>query len=191
MQASLERSVMPTSREVDPVVRARVLHRGGAGEPAPSSGILENVPDDLRRQLPDDVVDELLAGARTEEEIVGPGGLLSQLTKCASASGALRGLTKRSSRCTRAGCRRAILRASARALRRLSGARSDLAGHRRGHRRRARVAVTAAGGRLPGRVPLDVVCPPVVDRRRAGGGAWSARRVGLYWRQRREQRGGS
>jgi putative transposase len=31
--------------------------------------------------LPDEVVDELLAGARTEEEIVGPGGLLSQLTK--------------------------------------------------------------------------------------------------------------
>ena len=29
----------------------------------------------------DDVVDELLAGARTEDEIVGPGGLLSQLTK--------------------------------------------------------------------------------------------------------------
>jgi transposase-like protein len=27
------------------------------------------------------VVDELLAGAKTEEEIVGPGGLLSQLTK--------------------------------------------------------------------------------------------------------------
>jgi hypothetical protein len=39
------------------------------------------VSDDLRRQLPDEVVDELLAGARTEEEIVGPGGLLSQLTK--------------------------------------------------------------------------------------------------------------
>ena len=29
------------------------------------------MPDDLRRQLPDEVVDELLAGARTEEEIVG------------------------------------------------------------------------------------------------------------------------
>src|SRR3984885_39738 len=76
---------MPTTRRVDPVVRARVFDRGGAGEPpgepAPPSGILENVPDDLRRQLPDDVVDELLAGARTEEEIVGPGGLLSQLTK--------------------------------------------------------------------------------------------------------------
>ena len=39
------------------------------------------MPDDLRRKLPDDVVDELLAGARTEQEIVGPGGLLSQLTK--------------------------------------------------------------------------------------------------------------
>ena len=31
--------------------------------------------------LPDEVVDELLAGARSEEEIVGPGGLLAQLTK--------------------------------------------------------------------------------------------------------------
>ena len=39
------------------------------------------MPDDIRRKLPDEVVDELLAGARTEEEIVGPGGLLSQLTK--------------------------------------------------------------------------------------------------------------
>jgi putative transposase len=43
--------------------------------------MLEGVSDDLRRQLPDDVLDELLSGARTEEEIVGPGGLLSQLTK--------------------------------------------------------------------------------------------------------------
>jgi putative transposase len=31
--------------------------------------------------LSDGVIDELLAGARTEEEIVGPGGLLAQLTK--------------------------------------------------------------------------------------------------------------
>jgi hypothetical protein len=37
--------------------------------------------DDLRRKLPDELVDELLAGASSEEEIVGPGGLLSQLTK--------------------------------------------------------------------------------------------------------------
>jgi putative transposase len=32
-------------------------------------------------RLSDEVVDELLAGARTEEELVGPGGLLAQLTK--------------------------------------------------------------------------------------------------------------
>ena len=61
------------------------LCRGGVGEPlgepAPAPGILDSVPDGLRRQLPDELVDELLAGARTEEEIVGPGGLLSQLTK--------------------------------------------------------------------------------------------------------------
>ena len=36
--------------------------------------------DDLHSKLPDEVVDELLAGASSEEEIVGPGGLLSQLT---------------------------------------------------------------------------------------------------------------
>jgi putative transposase len=32
-------------------------------------------------RISDEVIDELLAGARTEEEIVGPGGLLAQLTK--------------------------------------------------------------------------------------------------------------
>jgi putative transposase len=37
------------------------------------------LPDGGR--LPDEVIDELLAGARMEEEIVGPGGLLAQLTK--------------------------------------------------------------------------------------------------------------
>jgi putative transposase len=39
------------------------------------------VPDDLRRVLPDELVDELLAGAKTEQEIFGPGGVFSQLTK--------------------------------------------------------------------------------------------------------------
>jgi len=76
---------MPSTKEKYSSERASVSNRAGAGEPsgepAPAPGILERVPDDLRRQLPDDVVDELLAGARTEEEIVGPGGLLSQLTK--------------------------------------------------------------------------------------------------------------
>ena len=73
-----------TKRSID---RASVSNPGGAGgeplgeTPATPSGILERMPDEIRRKLPDEVVDELLAGARTEEEIVGPGGLLSQLTK--------------------------------------------------------------------------------------------------------------
>ena len=37
------------------------------------------VPSD--RAISDEVIDELLAGASTEEEIAGPGGLLAQLTK--------------------------------------------------------------------------------------------------------------
>jgi putative transposase len=32
-------------------------------------------------RIPDEVIDQLLAGVRTEEEIAGPGGLLAQLTK--------------------------------------------------------------------------------------------------------------
>jgi putative transposase len=35
----------------------------------------------MRGKLSDELVDELLAGARSEKEVVGPGGLLSQLTK--------------------------------------------------------------------------------------------------------------
>jgi putative transposase len=77
---------MPSSTKRS-TARGRVSHPGGAGgeplgeTPATLSEILEEMPDDLRGQLSDDVVDELLGGARTEEEIVGPGGLLSQLTK--------------------------------------------------------------------------------------------------------------
>ena len=39
------------------------------------------IPGAIRDRLSDEVVEELLAGARTEEEIVGPGGVLAQLTK--------------------------------------------------------------------------------------------------------------
>src|SRR5690348_11105533 len=76
---------MPSTKEKYSSERARVSNRPGAGEPpgepAPPPGILDRVSDDLRRQLPDDVVDELLAGAKTEEEIFGPGGVFGQLTK--------------------------------------------------------------------------------------------------------------
>lgn len=33
------------------------------------------------RRVSDELIDELLAGASTEEEIAGPGGILGQLTK--------------------------------------------------------------------------------------------------------------
>src|SRR3954463_2525420 len=44
-------------------------------------GVLQalGVPSD--RRISDEVIDELLAGASTEEEIAGPGGLLAELTK--------------------------------------------------------------------------------------------------------------
>src|SRR5438067_11856037 len=77
---------MPSASEKS-LVPATGPDRVGAGaEPfgeatAPPPGILDRLPDEIRRKLPDELVDELLAGARTEEEIVGPGGLLSQLTK--------------------------------------------------------------------------------------------------------------
>ena len=77
---------MPSTEEKN-LVRASVSKRPGAGgeplgeTPAPPPGILERLPDEMREKLPDELVDELLAGARTEEEVVGPGGLLSQLTK--------------------------------------------------------------------------------------------------------------
>ena len=75
---------MPSIKE-ESVVRASGSDRSGAGEPigepAPSPGILGAMEGDLRRKLPDELVDELLAGADSEEEIVGPGGLLSQLTR--------------------------------------------------------------------------------------------------------------
>jgi putative transposase len=89
-------------------VRASVLNRVGAGgEPPgetpapppspgqPPSGLSEELVDEaidrarLRAavglpdggRVSDEVVDQLLAGASSEEEIVGPGGLLARLTK--------------------------------------------------------------------------------------------------------------
>jgi putative transposase len=76
---------MPFTSDVRSVVRAIGPDRYGAGEPsgepAPPPGILDRVPDEIRRVLPDELIDQLLAGSKSEEEIVGPGGLMSQLTK--------------------------------------------------------------------------------------------------------------
>jgi putative transposase len=42
---------------------------------------VELLPQAVRDRLSDELIDQLLAGARTEEEIVGSGGVLAQLTK--------------------------------------------------------------------------------------------------------------
>jgi hypothetical protein len=81
---------MPTTREKNSIQRATGPERDGAGgeplgEPAPPPEILQAMGDDLRARLPDELVDELLAGARTEEEIFGQGGLFGELTKCFSS----------------------------------------------------------------------------------------------------------
>jgi putative transposase len=76
-----------TSREDEVLERATVSDRYGAGDSpsgeatAPPPGIVERLPDEMREKLPDELVDELLAGAKTEQEIFGQGGLFSQLTK--------------------------------------------------------------------------------------------------------------
>jgi len=56
----------------------RAKRRAGAARPP---GPRPELADDVKALLPDEVIDELLAGAGTEEGIAGPGGLLSQLTK--------------------------------------------------------------------------------------------------------------
>src|SRR5436190_7190937 len=73
---------MSTKTETDLIVSA-----GGAwSEPGgraqrPGGGESLEIAESLRDRLSDEVIDELLAGARTEEEIVGPGGVLAQLSK--------------------------------------------------------------------------------------------------------------
>ena len=55
--------------------------RGARAARAPGGPPLAELPPEVRDRLSDQVIDELLAGARTEDEIVGPGGLLADLTR--------------------------------------------------------------------------------------------------------------
>jgi putative transposase len=59
----------------------RAARDAGAPRPPRGSAVLDELAPDLRDRLGDELIDELLAGARTEEEIVGPGGLLADLTR--------------------------------------------------------------------------------------------------------------
>jgi hypothetical protein len=54
---------------------------GGRAERPAGAGATTGLPQEVRDRLCDEVIDELLAGARSEEEVVGPGGVLAQLTK--------------------------------------------------------------------------------------------------------------
>jgi putative transposase len=56
----------------------RAQRRAGAARRPDSR---PELAEEVKALLPDELIDELLAGARTEQEIAGPGGLLGQLTK--------------------------------------------------------------------------------------------------------------
>ena len=58
----------------------RAQRDSGAARP-PEGPPLPELSPGVRDRLSDELIDELLAGARTEEEIVGPGGLLADLTR--------------------------------------------------------------------------------------------------------------
>jgi putative transposase len=63
---------LPDELVEEALVRARLRQRGLP---------VERLPDDVRERLTDELIDELLVGARTEREVVGPGGLLADLTR--------------------------------------------------------------------------------------------------------------
>jgi putative transposase len=54
---------------------------GGRAQRPAGGAAREELPREVRERLSDELIDELLAGASTEEEIVGAGGVLAQLTK--------------------------------------------------------------------------------------------------------------
>ena len=64
-----------------PSPRRAAAARRQASRRAPPRSRRKRSSSDLREQLPDELIDELLAGARTEEQLVGPGGVLAELTK--------------------------------------------------------------------------------------------------------------
>ena len=53
----------------------------GAARRAPGPGSIDELPPAVGDRLSDELIDELLAGARSEAELVGPGGLLADLTR--------------------------------------------------------------------------------------------------------------
>ena len=50
-------------------------------EPLAAAGSVQSLGMPSERRISNEMIDELLAGASTEQEIAGPGGLLAELTK--------------------------------------------------------------------------------------------------------------
>lgn len=61
--------------------RAAGLSQGLVDEAVGRARLRRDLPDEARDRLSDELIDELLAGRRGEVEIVGPGGLLGDLTR--------------------------------------------------------------------------------------------------------------
>jgi hypothetical protein len=57
------------------------VERTGGGAPAAGGLPVGDLPEEVREQLTDELIDELLAGRRGEAEILGSGGLLGDLTR--------------------------------------------------------------------------------------------------------------
>jgi putative transposase len=74
----LDESTDPSAAGVERSEPGGRAKRGAGGG---RSARRPELAEEVKALLPDEVIDELLAGARSEEEIIGPGGLLSQLTK--------------------------------------------------------------------------------------------------------------
>jgi putative transposase len=66
---------LPGGRELSQELVDQALERVRSGLPA------GELPEEVREQLTDGLIDELLSGRRGEAEILGPGGLLADLTR--------------------------------------------------------------------------------------------------------------
>jgi putative transposase len=85
-KAKTEGELIEATAEVDSAGGLRSEPGGRAQRPAGAARLLEGrspvgLPGGVRDRLSDELIDELLDGARSEDEIVGPGGVLAQLTK--------------------------------------------------------------------------------------------------------------
>ena len=83
MSASTKKTIEREGRPGASVSRSEPGGRAqrDAGGARAAGRPVEQLPDEVRERLSDELIDELLAGARSEEEIVGPGGLLADLTR--------------------------------------------------------------------------------------------------------------